>query len=641
MMTVWVAAAAEDDPAAMRWTRMGKFQDLAGRGFEVEIRSLAVDPQNPDTVWAGLQHHSILYGIFQSDSPDKVWKCAYQGMHYHDWVIVFSLAQPSVVYAATTGGGGIIRSEDGGKSWAGIGDIGSVQALAPHPTDPLVLYAALYGSGVTHTRTAGDGGWESLLKELYMTCIAIDHGRPSTIFAGAVSVSDSDPRGRYGLFRTTNGGTTWDAVLDDKKVWAVAVDPANSSVVLCGTGANGLFRSVDGGVTWTGAVMGLSHPSISAIAFSPANSQVVYVGTRGEGVFRSEDGGASWKPMNDALGDMWITALAVHPQDTDRLYAGTRSGVFSWGRPVPVVMKPDETPSAPAIAADEPIAVAALETEPTLRGYRQGLLVLAAAAVGLVFLLWKATRRKTLPTAGDASGVPPAAMSTVSSASSGAILVDSDPRWAEAMRRTQQAAMAGYVFSGIYALVFIFEAAGGSTRFGVFLGVFCLVEAVLFFSGSLLAKARRPSWARVIWLIAGYAGIPLGLIMVGFANRMNTALKSVERGSGDPPPGSVQPSATAGAGAVAWAVEVRSEEDPLKRACKQEIMRFLTSARTRQHEQQSGARWSRNDLLLVVTKAGLDQGKSREAFFVAANAAVDELARERSIVGTDSGYRAN
>lgn len=644
MVIVGVAAATDNDTATMRWTDLGGFTDHFGQSTKAGVYSLALDPHHPDTLWVGLRGDaSHPFGIFKMDDPAKGWVCAYQTEHYNsDWTVTFAPSRLSVVYAATSSL--FLRSDDGGLTWAKIREVHGIGlvTMAVDPTDHLIFLTVRDGGwGVERNGVGNGGGWKTALEHQNTQCIAIDATRPSTIFVGARYIANGGPRQQGGVFRTTDEGESWALVFRDPDVAALAIDPANSNCVFAGTQQNGLFRSSDGGTTWTKTVAGLAQSPISAIAFSPANSRVVYAGTRGEGVFRSEDGGASWKPLNDALGDMWITALAVHPQDSDRLYAGTRTGVFSWGRPPPVALKPAEPPSAPAIAADERIAAAAPETEPTLRGYRLGLLVLAAAAVGLVSLLWKVTRRKILPTAGDDSGVPPAAMSTVSSASSGAILVDSGPRWAEAIGRTRQAAMAGYVFSGIYALVFIFEAARGSTRFGLFLGVFCLVEAVLFFSGSLLAKARRHSLARVIWLIAGYAGIPLGLIMVGFANRMNMALKAAAKESAGPPLDSVQLRATAGTGAASRAVEVRSDEDPLKRACKKEIMRFLTTARTRQHEQKSGARWSRNDLLLVVTKAGLDQGRSPDVFFAAANAAVDELARERSIAGTDSGYRAN
>lgn len=91
----------------------------------------------------------------------------------------------------------------------------------------------------------------------------------------------------------------------------------------------------------------------------------------------------------------------------------------------------------------------------------------------------------------------------------------------------RQAMVGGFVFAGIYVLagIFLLSQSGDSEV----VGGFCLLDAGLFLFGSFLALAGNHSPARVVWLIAGYLGFPLGLVMVRLANRMNAAIKAAEQ----------------------------------------------------------------------------------------------------------------
>lgn len=89
---------------------------------------------------------------------------------------------------------------------------------------------------------------------------------------------------------------------------------------------------------------------------------------------------------------------------------------------------------------------------------------------------------------------------------------------------TRQAMVGGFVFAGIYVLAGIFLLSRSGDNEVV--GVFCLLDAGLFLFGSILALTGKHSPARVIWLIAGILGLPLGLVMVVLANRMNAAIKA-------------------------------------------------------------------------------------------------------------------
>src|SRR5438552_2899655 len=118
-----------------------------------------------------------------------------------------------------------------------------------------------------------------------------------------------------GVFKTTNGGTTFRPVFDAQRkltIGAIAVAPTSSSIVWVGTGdargarssypGDGVYKSLDAGETWTNVGLRDSH-HISRIVIHPTSPDVVYVGVMGHlysaneerGVFKTTDGGRTWK----------------------------------------------------------------------------------------------------------------------------------------------------------------------------------------------------------------------------------------------------------------------------------------------------------------------------------------------------------
>ena len=133
-------------------------------------------------------------------------------------------------------------------------------------------------------------------------------GNPDIIYVGAAT---------GGLWKSINGGLTWDPIFDDQPVaaiGAVTVYQPSPDIVWVGTGegnprnsvsvGNGIYRSLDGGRTW--AHMGLEQTErIHRIIIHPSNPNVVYVAALGKawgenkqrGVFKTTDGGRTWKKI--------------------------------------------------------------------------------------------------------------------------------------------------------------------------------------------------------------------------------------------------------------------------------------------------------------------------------------------------------
>jgi photosystem II stability/assembly factor-like uncharacterized protein len=148
--------------------------------------------------------------------------------------------------------------------------------------------------------------------------------------------------GSAGLFKTTNGGTTFTSIFNDAgtlSIGAIALSPADPNVVYVGTGegnlrncisfGDGIYKTTDGGKTWTN--LGLRDSErFTRIAVNPKNPKVVYAAAMGHlwgpnrerGLFRSTDAGATWKQVLYVNAQTGASDVAVDPADPNIVYCG-------------------------------------------------------------------------------------------------------------------------------------------------------------------------------------------------------------------------------------------------------------------------------------------------------------------------------
>ncbi|MBI3932510.1 MAG: hypothetical protein HY317_03785, partial [Acidobacteria bacterium] len=131
--------------------------------------------------------------------------------------------------------------------------------------------------------------------------LVIDPGNPNVMYAGGVS---------GGVWKTTNGGTSWAALNDlmgNLSIATLAMSPFASQTILAGTGegfffrGDGIFKTTNGGSSWTQIAATAADPDfyfVHKILYSPQNSGVVYAATW-TGVFQSTDGGTTWNQILD------------------------------------------------------------------------------------------------------------------------------------------------------------------------------------------------------------------------------------------------------------------------------------------------------------------------------------------------------
>lgn len=246
-----------------------------------------------------------------------------------------SAARPLEYYFGATGGG-LWKTTDGGTTWRAVADkalkTSSVGAVAVAESNPDVVYVGMgetqlrgniiQGDGVYKT-TDGGKTWThaGLAETMAISRIRIHPTNPDVAYVAALGNPYAASPQR-GVFRTKDGGKTWDRVLfRDEKTGAVdlSMDPGHPDVLYAGLWevnrtphslssggpGSGLFKSTDGGATWTELT---KNPGLPAgvwgkvgVSVSPVDPQRVYAIVENEngGVFLSDDGGATWKLAND------------------------------------------------------------------------------------------------------------------------------------------------------------------------------------------------------------------------------------------------------------------------------------------------------------------------------------------------------
>ena len=279
-----------------------------------------------------------------------------------------SAKQPNVFYIGVNNGG-VWKTTDYGRTWQPVFDkepTGSIGDVAVAPSNPDVVYAGS-GEGIQRPDlSVGDGVYKStdggktwvntgLKKALQIGGLAIDPNDENKVFVAALG-HPYGPNTERGVYRTVDGGKTWDRVLyKDENTGAiqVTIDPSNSNVVYADMWAgrqgpwengawdgpgSGLFKSTDGGTTWVQLTKGL--PSIAdglgriGFCVSASNSQRLYAcvdAKKGGGLYRSDDGGQSWTEQSTDE-RLWergddFAECKVDPKNPDVVYI---ANVVTW-----------------------------------------------------------------------------------------------------------------------------------------------------------------------------------------------------------------------------------------------------------------------------------------------------------------------
>ncbi len=355
-------------PGVCNWVEIGP-RNINGR-----IRSLALDPTNANTVFAG----AASGGLWKSTDAGQSW---YPLMQYEDSIAVGSIAidpsNPNVIYVGTGEptwwpgyeGVGVLKSVDGGVTWSATGTManghiarviidpnatnilycagfsgglyksvdsavtwtliqaGDVTDVVINPADSAVLYSGIRNDGVYKSVDAG-ATWTKLAGGLPATAsnrvmLSLCAAATDTVYAKLDQT----------IYKTTDAGATWSNQGNHGSTtygyWCtyVAVDPTNPDIVFAA--GTTLERSIDGGATWTLVAGGSDperdrlHADQHAMVFDPANPQTIYAGNDG-GVYLSNDGANTWTKVSDGLIITQFYDVGVSPATPTLIGGGTQ-----------------------------------------------------------------------------------------------------------------------------------------------------------------------------------------------------------------------------------------------------------------------------------------------------------------------------
>src|SRR6185436_10058378 len=289
-------------PSAAQWRRAG----LHG----ADVRALIADPNNPDRLFLGTSGGEV----YVSTDGAKSWATPRYGIPFPGYVVDnLVLDRKGRLWAACWGlwGGGVIAvSTDGAKTWtrrdAGLEDF-SVRAIAIDPNDESFVIAG----GLTGVYRSGDGGesWEQISDQINVESLAIDPRSHDRMFIGTW---------RQG-WRSEDGGKNWTHIAQgmvlDTDMFSITFDsrdPDNMWVATCGW----VYNTKNRGDLWTRYRDGFNNRRIHAVEIDPCEDSTVYAGSVA-GLYRSDDDGKSWYVVSDE--SLVINSIVLHPQRPGRI----------------------------------------------------------------------------------------------------------------------------------------------------------------------------------------------------------------------------------------------------------------------------------------------------------------------------------
>lgn len=275
--------------------------------------------------------------------------------------VVGEPGNPMVSYIGAASGG-VWKTEDGGFHWRPVfdqQDDSSIGAMAVAPTAPkqvwvgtgetfLIRPAHAVGNGVYKSSNAGKT-WKhmGLEKTFRISRVIVHPTDTNTVYVASLGHTHG-PQQERGVYKTTNGGKTWERVffLDENTGASdLSIDPQNPETLYAamwqidiktwnlnsGGPSSGIYRTRDGGKTWqplrNGLESGPSHPvGKTSVDVAYSNPKVVYalIEDKEPRLYRSEDGGDSWKLMQQdhSMGQRagYYTRVRVSTGDENRLY---------------------------------------------------------------------------------------------------------------------------------------------------------------------------------------------------------------------------------------------------------------------------------------------------------------------------------
>lgn len=285
------------------------------------VDHIIVDPRDSKTLYVAAHRHKEVGGFFKSTDGGHKWRESPQLKNEALHSLVQSEANPNVLIAGTFNG--VFRSDDSGETWVQLPtsntpDLVHVESLAFDPRTTDTIYAGTWH--LPYKSTDGGKSWKSItngiLDDSDIFAIDIDPRDPAHVFMSACS----------GIYETRNAGDSWSKVngipSQSRRTRAILQHPTIPGLVFAGT-TEGFWRSDRGGAPDSWMVTTSRQLEINSITVHPSRPQTIYIGTNNYGVMVSNDAGKTFLPTNGGYSGRFANVILGDREDASRIYAST------------------------------------------------------------------------------------------------------------------------------------------------------------------------------------------------------------------------------------------------------------------------------------------------------------------------------
>jgi len=334
---------------------------------------IRVDPSNQDRVYV------LGVDLFRSTNGGSSWNEVGYNIHVDHHAMYIDETTGFIIEGND---GGLYTSGNYGNSWIKINNLPMTQfyAIEIDQTNPYRIYGGTQDNNTIRTMTGTLNDWEAILGGDGFYCL-VDYSNPNIIFAEyqwgnlykstnggydfsyiAYSMSGdrtnwsspyvmhpTDPNtlyfGTYRIWKTTNGGSSWNAVSGDltqgddgssyHTISTIAISSLNPNRIITGSDDGRVYISHNAGSSWNNISCGLPDRWVTRVAFDPHNATTIYATVSGfrwdeqtPHVFKSTNLGMDWLDISGNLPEMPVNCIALDPDIPDKIFVGTDSGVF-------------------------------------------------------------------------------------------------------------------------------------------------------------------------------------------------------------------------------------------------------------------------------------------------------------------------
>jgi len=301
-----------------------------------------------NTVYIGTQGCGVFSGDIDPQTGKIAWypdRCNKPVPAVHSMEVQVNPRDSNILFVSSYPGG-LMRSADGGSTWCDRNGITpslvvddplrqGYYSFAIDTTDPNRMWVGTWGKGIYKSFDAMllnipafGKGMTMIGKHIYQ--IVVDPDNPDCIYAAT----------EQGVFRTSNGGTTWEGMnqgLDTTQVRTLVL--TTDTRLIAGTLGYGIYEYDSGWGKWAQLSQlrefGTFWPiwdgrplyQYSTLLIDPTDPQTMYFGTFPAGIYKTTDNGRHWRESTVGWTNDGVFCLVFHPEDTNIIYAGTYNGI--------------------------------------------------------------------------------------------------------------------------------------------------------------------------------------------------------------------------------------------------------------------------------------------------------------------------